>query len=473
MQNLNARQKFAAFFSLTVFGIIVGFCIVFITIFVFTQYTQAKKDLIAELENITENHLAISDNSLTFVKDATGESLRQHLATTKVSVAFLDTKLQIARAYGLFLSQSNPDTIVQTLKPILSNVQKRGVTDSSRISIKSEEYLVLASPIKTPSGELLGYMVLSSSLSQIYASFANLVFICMGLAVSSLLISFGIGLILMRTAFSSLRDITDNVGKIDLNKLHHKVDTKGHPQDEVFLLAQKFNEMIDRLQVATQKQKEFVANASHELKTPITRMISEIETMESNTMRTDPSVSYIRNQLFSMAEIIDELLLLARLREHEPPEGMADWDHVVHKIVDDNNPLLQEKELKIVTNILPGSLCPIPESYAKVICSNLFANAMKFSPPRNEITITTLKSENGMSLSISNYGAELEEEEKPKIFERFYRSNNSKSKSGAGIGLSIVKSLCDMYQIEVHTSSQKDVIDGSLAKTTFTLNWKM
>ncbi len=472
MHHLNARQKFATLFSFTVFGIIVSFCIVFITIFSLAQYTQIKKDLIAELENITENHLAIDKNSLTFVKDATGESLRQHLASTKISVAFYDTKYVVARSYGVFAGNNNSSQVKSALVSLFNQVGKSHATVTGKIVLGTDEYLALSSPIETPDNSLLGYVVLVGSLSPMYSSIINLVFISMGLATASLIISFGVGLLLMKTAFSSLYEITDSIGRLDLDKLHHhKVDMKGNPNDEVYILAEKFNEMIERLKIGSQKQKEFVANASHELKTPLTRMISSIDSIDSNEMRKDPTVSYIRQQLFEMAGLIDELLLLARLREHSPPEGRADIEKVMNKVVLDNQAILKQKSIIVEKNIDIGMILPIPESYLKIILNNLFTNAIKFSSVNSKIDISCHRSEMGGFMSITNYGATILHEDKDKLFDRFFRSNKSVTAGGAGIGLAIVKSLCDMYGIAISASSSGD--HSALKSSTFTMEWKM
>lgn len=470
MQNLNARQKFASLFALTVFGIIVCFCIVFISIFTFTQYSQLKKDLYSELNNITENHLAINNSELTFVKDTTGESLRQHLANTQISVAFFDAKFKIARSYGIFVSNKNLQENTKSINELLNNTKLSKKTESKILDISDNRYLLITSTINTPNSELLGYIVLASSLSPLYSSFTNLIFISMGLASFSLLVSFAVGLLLMRTAFSTIKNITDNISKIDLNKLkHHKIETKGHPTDEVFSLAQKFNEMVDRLHTATQKQKEFVSNASHELKTPLTRMITSIETIEEENIRKNPDIVNIRKQLFTMAEIIDELLLLAKLREHEAPVGSSDLSRVIINALDENRILITEKNLHVNNNISSGYILPIPDAYTKIIITNLLTNAIKFSPNNSEIVIAgnNLKK----SFTISNQSEAMSQDEKDKLFDRFFRSKRSQGRSGTGIGLAIVKALCDMYMIDIEVAYQKIAENESRQITTFTLHW--
>ena len=471
MQNLNARQKFASLFAITVFGIIVFFCIVFISIFAVTQYSQLKKDLYFELDNITENHLAINNSELTFVKDNTGESLRQHLASTQVSVAFFDTKFQNARSYGVFVSDKNIQENTKSINELLSITQQSKKTESKILNINNDKYLLIASTINTPNNELLGYVVLASSLNPLYSSFANLVFISMGLASLSLLVSFAVGLLLMRTAFSTIKNIADNISKIDLNKLrYHKIETKGHPSDEIYSLTQKFNEIVDRLHTATQKQKEFVSNASHELKTPITRMITSIETIEDENIRKNPDILNIKKQLFSMAESIDELLLLARLREHEAPIGSSDLYRVIKNALDDNKLLLTEKNLIVNSNILQGAILPIPEAYTKIIVTNLLTNAIKYSPDGNKIDITS--SNTKKLFSISNQSLIMSHDEKGKLFDRFFRSKKTKNGSGTGIGLAIVKTLCDMYMIDIEATHSQNPKDMSKQITTFTLHWK-
>lgn len=468
MRNITARKKFAALFSLTVFGIIVIFSVFFIAIFIITQYSQVKKEVYLELDNVNENHLAINNNSLTFVKDSTGESLRQHLASTNISVAIYSIEFKAARTYGIFVYQGNLIDKKNPLFPIFDKTKKEDKTQDGKLVLNDEEYFIVTTPIKSPSGETLGFMALAENLSPIYSSFSNLVSISMALAILSLIVSFWIGLLLMRAAYSNLKEISYTISKIDLNKLHHRLEEKGHKDDEVFILAKKFNEMVDRLIVATQKQKEFVSNASHKLKTPIARIISSIDTIDEENVRINPDIKNIRQQLFSMAETVEELLLLAKLREHNPKEGVSNVSKVIDSVQNYNKQNILDKNMTISSSLDKSLLLPMPETYARIIFSNLIVNAIKFGDNNSRIEIFSKPDTAIKSVSIKNYGKSIPDEDRDRIFDRFYRSGKSRQTNGIGIGLAIVKSLCDMYFVEINAES-----NDSEKSTTFTLAWKI
>lgn len=209
-------------------------------------------------------------------------------------------------------------------------------------------------------------------------------------------------------------------------------------------------------------RQEFVANVSHELKTPLTAIKSYAETLLSGAI-DDPAnnrqfLGKIEKNAQDLAALIDDTLELSRLEAHR---GLAPFEPVhleqeIDKALETLAPRIKEKMLEIVKQGAAGN-CGIAGEPSHIYRAllNLLDNAVKYSDPGGRIEIGCGSSAREVRLSIKDYGSGIPAEHHPRIFERFYRVDKARSRQlgGTGLGLSIVKHIMDIHGGKVELES--------------------
>lgn len=208
---------------------------------------------------------------------------------------------------------------------------------------------------------------------------------------------------------------------------------------------------------------EFVANVSHELKTPLTAIKSLNETLLHGAI-DDPQynrqfLTRIEQNVQNLTALIDDLLAISRLESHR---GLAPLETVnlsveVDKALETLSAQIKAKKIEIIRTGCPPE-CPIqgePDHLYRALL-NLLDNAVKFSPVNGQIEISCTKDERQLLLSVQDHGPGIAVEHQPRLFERFYRVDKARSRElgGTGLGLSIVKHIMEIHGGRVELVSQ-------------------
>ncbi|MFA5113349.1 MAG: ATP-binding protein [Candidatus Margulisiibacteriota bacterium] len=210
-------------------------------------------------------------------------------------------------------------------------------------------------------------------------------------------------------------------------------------------------------------RQEFVANVSHELKTPLTAIKSYAETLLGGAI-DDPQnnrqfLGKIEKNAQDLAALIDDTLELSRLEAHR---GLAPFEPVhleqeIDKALETLAPRIKEKMLEVVKQGEAGS-CEIAGEPSHIYRAllNLLDNAVKYSNAGGRIEIACARSVHELRLSVKDYGPGIPAEHHPRLFERFYRVDKARSRElgGTGLGLSIVKHIMDIHGGKVEMESK-------------------
>lgn len=249
---------------------------------------------------------------------------------------------------------------------------------------------------------------------------------------------------LHKTVLAPIRDITELASTLSASNLSNRINIAG-TKNELRDLAVVINSMLDRIERSYNSQKQFVSDASHELRTPIAVLQGYIN-MLSRWGKSDPEIleegiNAIAQETQSMKELVESLLFLAR---HDKKTLMMEMERF------DASDMLVElhREAAMVTPedtfILNATdICPMEgdRSMVKQVMRILCDNAVKYTPKGGIITLGIQRKPGWVTLSVQDNGPGISQEDLPKIFERFYRADSARqSESGGhGLGLSIAR----------------------------------
>lgn len=230
---------------------------------------------------------------------------------------------------------------------------------------------------------------------------------------------------------------------------------------------------VSELRQLERIRQDFVANVSHELRTPITSIQGFVETLLEGAL-TDPRVSrrfveIIRKHAERLRTLIDDLLTLARVEEREErgelTTELVPIGELLQSVADWCTPLARDKGISLAVESAVDAPVRVNRSLFEQALINLVENAIKFTESSGVVTILAREHQSGIVFAVRDTGIGIEKEHLPRVFERFYRADRSRSRNegGTGLGLAIVKHIVRAHGGEIEVESQ--VGKGS----TFTL----
>lgn len=232
-------------------------------------------------------------------------------------------------------------------------------------------------------------------------------------------------------------------------------------RDELYRMSVTINALLDRLQQAFQREKQFTADASHELKTPLAIVKGTLEVLVRKPRTVEhyeTRVNACLAELNRMARLIDQLLLLARddSRSMKPSIMEIDLAGPLEAAMLRTEPFASQKGINLVMVDKPPCRVYADPSLLEIMFGNLLSNAVKYSPEGSSVDIRIERKEKCVVCTIEDHGIGIPAEQLPAIFDRFYRVDESRSSGtgGSGLGLSIVRKLADLQSITISVSSE-------------------
>ena len=225
-----------------------------------------------------------------------------------------------------------------------------------------------------------------------------------------------------------------------------------HPgtRDEIGRLVETLNEMLARLERGFEVQRQFTADASHELRSPLSRLRAELEVALRRPRAAGEYEDTLRSCLDEVERVqtlIEELLELARIdarQEPEPAEAIAVND-IVRAAVASVRPKAEHRAVALAVEPSPELLVNAAPLAAQVALANILDNAVKFSPAGGQVRIAVTSQRDEAVIAVSDAGPGIEAQEVPRLFQRFYRGHASRGADvpGVGLGLAIALALVE------------------------------
>jgi len=229
-----------------------------------------------------------------------------------------------------------------------------------------------------------------------------------------------------------------------------------NPHDELGTLALSFNELLDRLEKSFEQQRRFVADASHELRTPVAILRGETEVTLSRPDRTPEeyreTLSILRDESQRLAHIIEDLFTLTRADAGQYPLNLHELylDELSADVLRRTRSLAISKGVTLTSSIQPELPLQADEDLLRRMLLNLLDNAIKYTPAGGTVNVDCRREGNAYALRITDTGPGIPPDLQPRIFERFFRADKARSRSesdtgGAGLGLSIARWIAEAH----------------------------
>ena len=260
-----------------------------------------------------------------------------------------------------------------------------------------------------------------------------------------------VGIYIIEKVFRPIKKITEAAIKIGNSADLKERINMGERKDEFKILANQFDKMVDKLDKTFESEKRFTSDASHELRTPVAVISAQCEYILESPRDVEEyieALEVISRQNKRMSSLIDDMLSLSRFENKKNKYVFSEFDFSssINAICKDMS-LIEKKNIKLSYHIEDNIVLNGEKDLLERLALNLISNAFKYGKENGSIFVSLErdKKTGKVLLSVSDNGIGISDEEKEKIFHRFYRSDKSRSEAGTGLGLSLVSEIAKLH----------------------------
>lgn len=305
------------------------------------------------------------------------------------------------------------------------------------------------------------HLVVFASLEPLAERLGRLRSLFLIIVPAALLVASAGGWFMARRALSPVTEITDAAAIISSTSLHQRVPV-GKTRDELAHLAVTFNDMITRLETTFSAQRRFVADASHDIRTPLTIIQAEMELIlkrDDIDRKTREALERVAGEVERLNRLAGDLLLLAKVdaQQLSTLKQPVRVDELIVECVRHMRALAEKKKVAMrVTIDDPVEIIGDPHMLQRAL-TNVLDNAIKYTQNGGVVSVSLAVDRESATIKVRDSGEGIREEELAKVFERFYRGDRSRSTSGSGLGLAITRAIVDTLGGHLTISSKLGV----------------
>ena len=263
------------------------------------------------------------------------------------------------------------------------------------------------------------------------------------------------GYFLARQSLAPVAAMASQARAMGAANLHHRLKVK-NSRDELGQLAVSFNQLLERLEGSFEQQRRFVADASHELRTPVAILRGETEVTLSRADRTSAeyreTLAILRDESQRLARIVEDLFTLTRADAGQLPLNLRDayLDELASQALVRARSLALAKNITLKSALMPDLSIQADEALLGRMLLNLLDNAIKYSPPNTTVELTGSREGDHYLIRVADQGEGVPPDLQPRIFERFFRADKARARAetesgGAGLGLSIALWIAEAH----------------------------
>jgi signal transduction histidine kinase len=274
--------------------------------------------------------------------------------------------------------------------------------------------------------------------------------------------SLGVGWVVAGRVLRPIGRITSVARDIQATDLSRRIELPG-PEDELKQLADTFDAMLARLDAAFAAQRQFIADASHELRNPLAIIRTNVDVALANP-NADPedlrnTVVVVKRASDRMARLVDDLLALARRQEPTLEHELVDLGAAVAEASDDFVVPAAARNIVLDRVTAPDVVVTGDRDALKRAVANLLENAVRLAPQGSRIRLATGSEGDRAWIAVTDEGPGIAPEDQPHVFDRFWRADKGRSRAdgGTGLGLAIVRQIAESHGGEVRLQSKVGV----------------
>ncbi len=422
-------------YKIFAFGVSVITITAVLILSVFYSYSDNQlKEQLRVVESVVENQLA-QDDDTAFISNHIDKNVRITLVA-KDGTVIADSQ-ESANKLGNHL---NRQEIQQAIKNGEATVTRHSDTQGKKIYYFAKQL---------DNGNILRVSTEAKSIGKFFSDYIIYIFLCIIVViVAAVFVSMGITKSIVKP-ITQLGQSLDNIDKF-------KSDEELKPLVNALLQQKKKQKMLDK------QKKQFTANVSHELKTPLTSIAGYAELIETGMAKPEdikPFAGVIRKQALRLVSLSEDIIQLSQLEESDD-EDMSFESVNLYEIAQRCVEALNINAInKCVTLNLTGEECYIrgKAQLVEELVYNLCDNAIRYNKENGNVTVTVTPLEKGASVSVKDTGIGIPKKYQERIFERFFRVDKSRSKAtgGTGLGLAIVKHITQLHDAKLEISSEE------------------
>jgi two-component system, OmpR family, heavy metal sensor histidine kinase CusS len=451
---LSFKKRIALFNTMAV---AITIAVVFLVIYAVVYYTSTRhldRDILLEKEEIL-NSLDSKDSIILITKMPEWEEAEHKLVEANPtfiqivdnndSLIFKSANLQ--KKYFLFNPANNNEIYYNT-------------------SVDDQRLRIGQFPIKNEQEKTIGQLTVGISQQESYNVLNNLFLTLCTSFPLLLIVLYVVIYIAASKSIEPIHQLIQTTSKINDSNINTRLPLPEN-EDELYQLTKTINELLSRIDNSIQQQKQFTADASHEIRTPLSAIRGTLEVLlrkKREPTQYEEKIKDVIGQTDRLNLLLDQLLQLARLESGSVKKETVYLHKLINEIALKRNKQISEKAMQLQISIPENTTVFADTFFLSMIIDNLLSNAIKYGNENGKI-VCNWEGKHKV-FSIKNDGFWIEPEQIPLLFNRFYRTDESRSAKiqGSGLGLAIVKKLSDLQQITVSVQSV-------VGNTTFSLQF--
>lgn len=436
--------------------------IVFLFIYNIVKYSvnqhineEIQEELFKHLDDVS------TDSNDTYLIQVDQWRAREHnsISVNPVFVEFYDN--------NKLLIDKSPNLKSSNLK-LLSDEQNNLFIDTSlnQIPVRQIQTAIINK------NKVVGYLVVAMSMEdfEIVQILKNILIVLFPLII---IILFFIARFFAGRSILPVKTIIDTSSQITRDNLQMRIPLPTN-KDELYALSQNINNLLDRIEYAIEREKQFTSDASHELKTPLAVIKGTMEVLirkPRNQQEYEDKINFCISEVDRLNKMVDQLLLLARFENQK--QNINNESIYLNALLLDQitrfSDKIATKKITINTNFTSEFYINSDSYLVSIIISNLISNAIKYTNNHGEISIILSQNSESLLFTIIDNGIGIAKNDLDKVFHSFYRADslNHTTIKGTGLGLSIVKRLCELLSVTITIESELNV--GTIINLSFPL----
>jgi two-component system OmpR family sensor kinase len=424
------------------------------------------------LDRIDENLTAVTGIAITSLDNDLneGQSIVGAAQSTSAELNSEQAMVAIYDANGVLLAEAGRDNELQLVlpksippsEPVLYTATESDDDDRHRIAVRRAE----VGPRRTQ------YLIVAGTdLESTEEELASLRSILITVVPAALFIAAIVGWILARHSLSPVMFMAERARRIGVENLGGRLPVM-NPHDELGRLAGTFNELLSRLESSFAQQRQFMADASHELRTPVATTRTAVTVALQIPHRTEEdyreTLQIIEQQTERLARLVDDMFTLARADAGNYPLQRAPMylDELVDEVARASRVLANHRNVSIEVTVDEDAPYSGDEELIRRMLVNLVDNAIRHTTPGTTVSLSLRQLGNNYDITVADRGPGIPVEAQPHIFERFYRSERARGRAptdsgGAGLGLAIARWIAQLHHGEI------TLVSSSVSGTVF------